>query len=180
MKPSLSAFFVVLAPVALLFQGCITGGASNRAQERSAVFGQLDPATQKHLMNGNVERGYTKDMVYIAIGNPSKVETRATPDGPVEIWVYKNMVLPQSGGFRGITYNTNFQIGPGENLGPGAQQVGNVRTAAAGYSSKSGTQTDNAVNQGAMDSATELPDLPTGTLYLFFFGDRVYKMTLGS
>lgn len=179
MKRSLSVLFVLLTPFTLLFQGCVTGGASSRAEEKSAVFGQLDPATQKHILNGNVERGYTKDMVYIAIGKPSKVEMRKSQDGDVEIWVYKNMVLPQSGGFKGITYNTNFQLGTSENLGA-AGGISGARSSMTGYSPKSGTQINNEVNQTAMDSATELPDLPTGTLYLFFFGDHVFKMTLSS
>lgn len=157
---------------ALLLTGCLTGGFTARSQEKSDTFSRLTPAVQKHLENGNVEKGYTDDMVYIALGKPSKIENRESPDGPVQVWIYKNMALPNTGGFQGLQYNTDHAIGPGyaPNTSIASQNANQARSSTS--------QQGNYINSDAVAAGTELPDLPTGTLYIFLFQGRVFKMSI--
>jgi hypothetical protein len=77
--------FLVLAMLA--FAGCST--FQKRAGEKSAVFAGLDAATQENLRKGVVELGYTKDMVYIALGQPDERKEKVAKDGKDETWIYQ-------------------------------------------------------------------------------------------
>lgn len=147
------------------------------------MLAALDPQTRQHLEGGFVEIAYTPDMVYVALGNPSRIKHKATADGDVEIWVYRNIALPGNEGFRGLTYDTNFEItatvmsdmlGVSSSVRPPnpAQQQGSkslVTGDGKGY----------GVNLTALASATTIADMPMGTLYVFFYNGRVFKMVLG-
>jgi len=77
--------------LAVLFTGCETdGGVNARAQEKSAVYGSLKPWQKKYIDKGVIAKEFTPDMVYIAIGKPTKVETKETENGTIEMWTYKN------------------------------------------------------------------------------------------
>lgn len=143
--------------------GCISTTGS-RIQEKAAQYDRLDAATQEHIRKGLVENGYTADMVYMALGPATETKVASTPDGEVEIWSYKNMTLARKAGFRGLTYNTNMNITPTTRSGrPGTGM---------------GKQAYSTIDLDRMDSASELPDLPMGTLRVYFFQGRVYKMML--
>lgn len=138
----------------------------------------LDPQVRQHVEQGFIEIAYTPDMVYVALGKPSRIEHKTTADGDVEIWVYRNIALPGDRGFRGLRYDSNFEITASPITGtmgsggpkprPDAQQ-GSKSSGGEGY----------GVNMDALAAATTLPDLPMGTLYVFFYNHRVFKMTLG-
>jgi len=151
----------------LMFLLCLQGCASSfekRAQEKATTFGKLDAATQEHIHQGLIENGYTRDMVYIALGRPTETKASESPDGKVDIWIYRNMTVARKAGFKGVTYNSDFAITPGSRTG---------RSSIA-----PGKQTYNALDQNELDAATQLPDLPMGTLHVYFFQGRVYKMAL--
>lgn len=77
--------------LAVLLAGCETdGGISSRAQEKSAAYASLKPWQKNYIDKGIIAKEFTTDMVYIAIGKPTSVETRESPDGSVEVWTYKN------------------------------------------------------------------------------------------
>lgn len=166
MSGSVRVWCLVSILVSLLAAGCATSGIENRAQEKATVFNQLSPDVQRRIRDGQVGMGFTEDMVYIAIGKPSKTETRSSDSGPVVVWIYKNMPVRGDAGFEGLRYNTDMAITPG--------MTGNGRPSA-----KYGTQTDNNLNQDAIDSATSLPDMEMGTLFVFFYNGRVFKMRMG-
>lgn len=74
-----------------LLAGCEAAtGVSARVQEKSAVFAQLTPDQQKNIEQGAIEVGYTMDMVYMALGRPSKVKEKAAPEGTVVMWTFNN------------------------------------------------------------------------------------------
>jgi hypothetical protein len=77
--------FLVLALLGLA--ACST--FQKRAEEKSAVFAGLDAATQENLRNGVVEPGYTRDMVYIALGEPDERRETVTKAGRDEMWIYQ-------------------------------------------------------------------------------------------
>ena len=84
------------------------------------------------------------------------------------------MTLPNTGGFQGVQYNTDHAgISPGHG-NPSSGNPGSQAMAARA----SGGQEGNYINSDAMAAATEIPDLPTGTLYVFMFKGRVYKMNI--
>ena len=83
MKPFRS--FLALS-LGLVLAGCTT--LQDRIQQRSATFAALDAATQNRLRLGRVDLGDTPDMVYIAIGRPTKTIDVTTADGRESTWVY--------------------------------------------------------------------------------------------
>lgn len=86
----------LLLLLALAFlAGCTT--FKDRAKEKAAVFSQLDAATQENLRKGVVEIGYTKDMVYIALGNPDSRRERVSADGKEETWIYSALSTEYQG-----------------------------------------------------------------------------------
>lgn len=83
--------FGALLIAAIALTGCdATTGTAARIQEKSAVFAQLTPEQKKRVEAGSIERGYTTDMVYMALGKPSKVREKDSPDGMVVMWTYNN------------------------------------------------------------------------------------------
>ena len=70
----------------LAVAGC--SHVANRIQERQAVFSSLDPSTQEKLKKGEVDVGYTPDMVYIALGNPDEKHEKLLPTGVRQTWIY--------------------------------------------------------------------------------------------
>lgn len=82
-----SAVFVALA---FLLPGCET--TESRIHEKSAVFATLGPKTQDAIQRGLLAPGYTSEMVYMAIGKPSSIETNA--NGQETIWTYFNFNTP--------------------------------------------------------------------------------------
>src|ERR1019366_1300535 len=65
---------------ALLVTGCETDALSARIQEKSAVYATLKPWQKKYVDTGVVAMGFTPDMVYMAIGNPTKTEIVGAPE----------------------------------------------------------------------------------------------------
>lgn len=72
-----------------LLAGCSTAPAPQhlRIASQPAVFAQLTPVQQKEVTAGNIDRDYTFEMVYLALGAPDRVETSA--DGQETQWSYK-------------------------------------------------------------------------------------------
>jgi len=79
---------LLLLPLAglLLFAGCST--VDKRIEQKSAVFAELDAATQEKLRQGIVEIGYTPDMVYIALGEPDDKREKISAAGRELTWIY--------------------------------------------------------------------------------------------
>lgn len=78
----------VLVPVllAVLAAGCST--PDSRIKKHPELFASFPPDIQAHVKAGKVELGYTKDMVFIALGKPDREYTRRTAEGTVEVWSY--------------------------------------------------------------------------------------------
>ncbi len=99
-------FFTAVASLAaplfcLLVQGCSTTGS--RAGERSAAIGSLPPAGRQLALHGDIQKGFSKDAVYVAWGAPSEKTVHPTPSGPQECWTYVRTFNGVSGGYFGIS-----------------------------------------------------------------------------
>jgi hypothetical protein len=66
---------------------------------------------QEAVHSGRVIPGMTPEMVEMALGKPSQIDSRSGKDGPEDIWVYKK----SSGQMPSILRNAN--IGIGTNIG---------------------------------------------------------------
>lgn len=156
---------------ALLLSGCETTSISTRIEEKSAVFAQLTPEEQENIRQGVVELGYTADMVYMALGKPTRVETKDTPDGPIGLWTFdkyypssdvvKMMPAQHSMAYAPPMVAANAPVGPAT---PRSLRPGSFNTGAV----------------GGPQQSMEPADLVADTLYVMFYKGRVFDMKLAS
>ena len=84
MNPLRLACFVL--PLATLLAGCAT--PEKRIQQNQEVFDSFPVAAQARIRGGQIDLGFTPDMVRIALGEPHRQTLRRSADGEVEIWSY--------------------------------------------------------------------------------------------
>ena len=80
-----------LAPLvlglAVLLTGC-TSTPEDRIAKNTAFFDTLPPPTRQKIRAGQVDLGFTPDMVRLALGEPARVFSRQTETGVAELWLY--------------------------------------------------------------------------------------------
>jgi len=82
--------------VFVLGAGCATPASRiKRAPDKFAAF---PPQVQENVRKGEIAIGYTRDMVFIALGAPHRVYDRTTAAGEAETWAYT-----------GVRYSTRFR-----------------------------------------------------------------------
>jgi len=84
MRPIVSA--LCLASVVLL-AACSTTPDS-RIAKNQATFGGFPAAVQEKIRAGEVDVGFTPEMVRLALGEPTRQFNRQTGEGTAEVWVY--------------------------------------------------------------------------------------------
>lgn len=74
----------------LLFPLLLAACASprHRVAADPELFASFPPGVQEAVRAGEVEPGFTPDMVKMALGDPHRVYTRATPDTETTVWQY--------------------------------------------------------------------------------------------
>ena len=91
----------MLPPVALalLMAGCATQEElfRQRSTARPAVLQTLAPQDQARLRRGMVRPGDTKDAVWLARGDPTRVNRRVTAGRTNEVWSYAFLVREPGG-----------------------------------------------------------------------------------
>lgn len=100
------------ALLAVVLTGCeFDNGISLRAKEKPEVYASLHVWQKRFIEKGVIAQGFTSDMVYIAMGNPSKVEMKPEPQGRMEVWTYSryypNVTGAHGSTFNGAGYNTD-------------------------------------------------------------------------
>lgn len=107
-RPFLHCSLLLLALGAVA--GCDT--IASRIQEKPALFAQLDPVVQQGIQHGRIGVGFTPEMVYLALGRPTTIETAA--DGSDTVWTYFSYNTPE-GSFmldsKGGTHNPTNSVG---------------------------------------------------------------------
>ena len=78
--------FLTFTLLALLTAGCASPEA--RIKKNPELFAGFPSDVQDNVRAGKVEIGYSKDMVYIALGKPDRQYSRQTADGITEVWAY--------------------------------------------------------------------------------------------
>jgi outer membrane protein assembly factor BamE (lipoprotein component of BamABCDE complex) len=80
----------IRALACLLALAAATGCASPgwRIRRNQEMFQSFPQDVQQKVRKGTIELGYTRDMVFIAMGRPHRVYERVTDAGAAEIWAY--------------------------------------------------------------------------------------------
>ena len=77
-------------PLLLLLAGCAT--PAHRIEQNRELFDSLPIATQARIRGGQIDLGFTPEMVRIALGEPQRKLLRRAPGGDAEIWLYLDVV----------------------------------------------------------------------------------------
>lgn len=131
-----SSYFLAAALAGTLVAGCMSPQAA-RIQEKPALFASFSPKQQKLIEAGKVRAGFTTDMVYLALGNPSNLRQLTETElgrppysvlaakgvtlirgalGPVEEWTYDRYVpYPGQASFTLPSDPPIYRIGVGAN-----------------------------------------------------------------
>lgn len=76
----------LLCVLTVLLAGCETPG--RRIARDPELFHTWTPEVQAAVKEGQVQVGFDKDMVTMALGRPSRIYARATARGRSEVWSY--------------------------------------------------------------------------------------------
>lgn len=147
--------------LAWLMAGCATSTLPARIQEKSAAYAALTPEQRKNVESGTIEVGYTTDMVYLALGTPRQVQTKDTPEGKAEMWSYTN--FDSTGPASTLSYNA-----------PGSRST--MMQAPPSASGRGGSP--RMATSGGPTPTLNLADLPSQTLYVFFFDGKVFEIKI--
>ena len=89
--------------VALAMTACST--PQRRVRRHQALFDSYPPEVRQSILNGQVQVGFTAEQVTMALGAPSRVWSRRTPQEDQEIWSYGGgtnqqwQAVPAGGGY---------------------------------------------------------------------------------
>ena len=99
--------------LALALAGCST--PDSRIEKNSGSFAGYPPAVQAKIRAGEVDVGFTTEMVQIALGKPDRVLRRQTAEGESEVWIYAD---------KSPTFGFGVGIGGGGHHSGGGVAVG--------------------------------------------------------
>ncbi len=102
---------------ALACAGCST--PDSRIQKNAEAFASYPPAVQAKIRAGEVEIGYTADMVRLALGKPDRTFRRVTAEGETEVWAYADKT-PRLGiglGFGSSGHHSSSGVAVGTSTG---------------------------------------------------------------
>jgi hypothetical protein len=166
--PLLTAFACALTLA--LQTGCESSGPSARIQEKSAVFATLTSEQQTTIREGTIELGYTADMVYMALGKPSKVKAQDDAEGRVEMWTYNNF-------YPTVAVTQLAMNDPGRKYKVAQITTNYPRLDADGNPAPSISTTKPTGPEPGVDT---MADIPSDTLYVLLLNDRVFQLKLES
>lgn len=116
---------VLSAAMVLVWGGCAT--PQSRAQQYPEAMEGLSPEERAKVEAGEVDLGFTEEMVLVALGEPDRRYTASTTEGESEIWAYYEGhgrtgfsvgVGTGIGMGRGTVYGGGVSVGTGGNLRP--------------------------------------------------------------
>ena len=95
----LSPFPVLLTSAVLLLAGCATSTPQSRISEHRELYRSFPSEVQRKVSAGEVDVGFTEEMVRLALGDPDRRVTRDAEAGTDEVWVYVSKEPRVSFGF---------------------------------------------------------------------------------
>ncbi|HVS53713.1 MAG TPA: hypothetical protein VHD62_15260 [Opitutaceae bacterium] len=112
---------VIFGAALLLAAGCAS--VDSRIAKNRAAFDAWPPAVQDKIVRGQIDVGFTREQVAVALGEPDRVFTRTTADGTAEVWSYRDR-------------------GPRVSFGFGIGSIGRHSATSIGVSTTSGYRSD--------------------------------------
>lgn len=92
--------------------------------KKSTEFQSYPPAVQEKIRKGEVEVGFTEEMVRLALGKPDRKYTRTTDRGSEEVWAYiERRSKPGIGVSVGVGAGSPVGYGGGVSVGTSADEV---------------------------------------------------------
>jgi len=82
--------WAVIASVAVMMSGCVSTPA-RRIQQEPGMFAGFSAPVQEKVRRGEIDIGFSRDMVRLALGLPRRNQSRITEAGVTEIWIYTGM-----------------------------------------------------------------------------------------
>lgn len=143
---------------AALLPAC-QGPRDSRAQEKADVLRRQSPEVQAQVRAGQIESGFTPDLVYIALGRPDRSATSPSEAGRTMTWTYRNFPV---GGTSAAATGMNV---PGARAQNGGLASANA-PGGAGSISRTGPS-------GVQPGIGNVPDVAVATLVVEFVDDRV-------
>lgn len=129
-------------------------GVALRAEENPQVYRALKKWEKKSLEQGEILAGFTTDMVYIALGDPTDKVTKVFGESQCELWTYQRC-YPDPAAMRGFER---------ESL--------TIDSVATGKSAVGSSQ-----NQGSPEPAKGGTGVRPYTLQVLFVGGKVARMS---
>jgi len=109
--------------LSLLLVVALLGGCSSTPDTRIAKnrgsFDSLPAETQQKIRAGQVEVGFTPEMVQLALGEPDRVFTRHSDRGDTEVWGYRTLGPRFSIGIGVGTFGRHSSVGGGLGVSTG-------------------------------------------------------------
>jgi len=175
-KHALSLGAAVL--LTLFVSGCETDGSlTARIQEKSAVYATLQPWEKNYIAKGVVSKGFTPDMVYMAMGLPSKAEPVNESGSKAELWTYNNYYpRVNAAQMRYSTFDTDAPYQPSRTEFTMISVDGNVgqpKSIPAGMGRVSQSISTTGGPQGQLPEPADLQSL---TVKVLFRNDKVAQV----
>ena len=168
MKKPLLAFGAA-GLLVLLLAGCESDNISARVREKSGVYAALPPAQKEKINQGVVALGFSTEMVYMAMGHPSKVEPVEDTGGRAELWTYRNYYPPvDAAHLRYAGYRTETPYQPGRTYSGTTIPIGLRRNGSTGE-----------YTGGPQGGVMEPADLQAFTLRILFQDGKVKRLGIG-
>lgn len=108
---------VLLAASTLFIVGCATSTPQSRIAERREAFSRLPEEAQRKIKAGEIDLGFTEEMVRFALGKPGREFSRTDANGSSVVWVYYKRqvhgmvgVAVGSGGYRGVATGLSLNM----------------------------------------------------------------------
>jgi len=109
-----------LLSLAFFLAACST--PESRISKDQAIFDSLPPATQQKIRAGQVDVGFTPQMVKLALGEPDGAFNRTTSEGSEEIWTYRDHRPRMSFGFGIAGGGGGTSVGTGVGVSSGGSR----------------------------------------------------------
>jgi hypothetical protein len=154
--------------LAFIFTGCESTNIAGRIREKPDVYAKLQPAEKEKIDHGVVALGFDADMVYLAMGHPSKVEPVEGSDGRAELWTYRNYYPSMdAASLRHADYRTETPYQPSRTYSGTNVPVGTRRQGSSGTIG------------GPQGGSIEPADLQAFTLRILFQDGKVKRLGIG-
>ena len=90
----------VCAALSLFAAGCAS--VESRVKDHQSAFDAWPADVQQKVQAGQVEMGFTQEMVEVALGKPDRVSSRKTNAGQADVWIYSD---------KGPNFSIGFGVG---------------------------------------------------------------------